>query len=495
MYHETPGYMYNSNGIMQQRDGNFILNSYIFQKTGSWQTTPLGNTLYKISPTDLVITDTLFIADTNPISYVFLTQNPSSEDNIRASYEYREDCDSTFLRISRFQDDDLLGNPEEDVVMPMCDGFAYGNLHSLVDCWGDMIMVYVKDRPDLCLDCYDSYAIRVSPDGLLKQQVLMTFNGFKETNDMRIFKDSPLQYYTWGKPDDPGNPNLAVCVIDSLFNANVMVINRVFYEEIIDQSTIVYKYFSRNGDTQIIPADGDNILVAAEYVGDTNFHSTAEYGVAVAKYDLRTMQQKGYIVFDDHSGGHLGQAEVMEIKMMSDGTVYFLYKENGYPSESVLIVKMDTDLNVDWKRFCKTENIDIYPMFGHSSLFKNEQGEEQGLVWLGIGRTTSNSNYDGLALFLLNHDGPVNVADQAGITVRPYGFYPNPAKDRLRMEFSPDVQPARVELYDLQGRLVRSQRSAFESINMSQLPAGTYMMRVTMEDGTAYSDKVVKELK
>jgi len=40
---------------------------------------------------------------------------------------------------------------------------------------------------------------------------------------------------------------------------------------------------------------------------------------------------------------------------------------------------------------------------------------------------------------------------------------------------------------------VHTQRSAFESIDMSQLPAGTYMMRVIMEDGKSYSDKVVKE--
>jgi hypothetical protein len=47
--------------------------------------------------------------------------------------------------------------------------------------------------------------------------------------------------------------------------------------------------------------------------------------------------------------------------------------------------------------------------------------------------------------------------------------------------------------YDLQGRLVRSQSKALESINMSQLPAGTYTLRVTLEEGKTYSDKVVKE--
>ena len=72
-------------------------------------------------------------------------------------------------------------------------------------------------------------------------------------------------------------------------------------------------------------------------------------------------------------------------------------------------------------------------------------------------------------------------------------IYPNPAKDQLHTQFSPDVQPVQVELYDLQGRLVRTQRSAFETIDLSRLPAGTYTMRVVMKDGKTYSDKVVKE--
>ena len=58
---------------------------------------------------------------------------------------------------------------------------------------------------------------------------------------------------------------------------------------------------------------------------------------------------------------------------------------------------------------------------------------------------------------------------------------------------SPDVQPAQVALHDLQGRLVRTQQRNLEHIDMSQLPAGTYTLRVTLEDGKTYSDKVVKE--
>ena len=97
-------------------------------------------------------------------------------------------------------------------------------------------------------------------------------------------------------------------------------------------------------------------------------------------------------------------------------------------------------------------------------------------------------------LFVLKFfaDGSLSVPTMEDF-VRPYAFYPNPAKEQLYMQFSPDVQPKQIELYDLQSRLVSTQSKAFESIDMRQLPAGTYTLRVTLEDGKAYSDKVVKE--
>ena len=74
-----------------------------------------------------------------------------------------------------------------------------------------------------------------------------------------------------------------------------------------------------------------------------------------------------------------------------------------------------------------------------------------------------------------------------------FKVFPNPAQDQLRLQYSPDVQPKQIKLYDQQGRLVRSQGSAFESFDMGQLPTGTYTMRVIMDDGQVFTDKVVKE--
>lgn len=66
-------------------------------------------------------------------------------------------------------------------------------------------------------------------------------------------------------------------------------------------------------------------------------------------------------------------------------------------------------------------------------------------------------------------------------------------RDMLQVHYSPDVHPMAVELYDLQGRLLCTQSEGLESIRMGELPTGTYTLRIVMDDGTTFSDKVVKQ--
>ena len=85
------------------------------------------------------------------------------------------------------------------------------------------------------------------------------------------------------------------------------------------------------------------------------------------------------------------------------------------------------------------------------------------------------------------HNGLIESGDQG------FSVYPIPVKSWLHIQFANDVQPKQIDLYDLQVRLAHAQSDNFENIDLSRLPAGTYTLRVTMEDGSVYSDKVVKE--
>ena len=325
LFQENPGYYHALYNTMQQRDGDFVINTFIFEDTGNPEMAdPVGNMFYKVSSATLAITDSLFVADPVQKAYVF-ARDPRGDGNIKATFDYHEECDSTFLRISHFPDYDLNVDHDEDIMVSICEGQAFVDFNGhIVDCHGDLIIKYYMERPD---GTYDDYIVRIDRE---------------ESN------------------------------------------------------------------------------------------------------------------------------------------------------ESVTVVKMDTDLNVEWKRLCKTADIiPSYP-FELSAVYEDDTNEEKGIVWSGYAWKADNIDKSGLLHFFLNHDGTVGT-NEGGIEVRPYTYYPNPAQDRLRLQYSPDVQPKLVELYDLQGRLVRTQRQGLESLDMSQLPTGIYTMRVTMEDGQTFSDKVVKE--
>ncbi len=169
---------------------------------------------------------------------------------------------------------------------------------------------------------------------------------------------------------------------------------------------------------------------------------------------------------------------------------YSQYSDLCENPNTLTITKLTDDFEILWQ---KSYTVPEVYLEAHHLMVTSDGGcLVVGSVTRGCNQPYSQGERNEWFALKLNPDGTVGM-NEGGIEVRPYAFYPNPVKERLLMQFSPDVQPAQVELYDLQGRLVCMQNKAFESIDIGQLPAGTYTMRVTLVDGKAYSDKVVKE--
>ena len=139
MSHNMGEYSFSIENFMRQHDGDFLFCTFVsFEGPTPYSPIGVGNIFYKVSPTTLTVTDSLFVEDPNPPYYLF-APNPIGEGNIRANFEYVEGCDSTFLRICHFTDDNLNINHEEDIVVPVCAGFAGGNFDShMIDTRGDL---------------------------------------------------------------------------------------------------------------------------------------------------------------------------------------------------------------------------------------------------------------------------------------------------------------------------------------------------------------------
>ena len=152
----------------------------------------------------------------------------------------------------------------------------------------------------------------------------------------------------------------------------------------------------------------------------------------------------------------------------------------------IFLKKVDSNLNVIWEK-----SYQIGPEhYGPEHLLATRDG---GCLITGKVFYDIDTEQVDVFAMKINPDGTVGTEDIMVEDIRPYAYWPNPAQDQLYLQYSPDIKPTQIELYDLQGRLVRTQRNGLESIGMESLPAGTYTMWVTLEDGKVFSDKVVKE--
>jgi len=71
-------------------------------------------------------------------------------------------------------------------------------------------------------------------------------------------------------------------------------------------------------------------------------------------------------------------------------------------------------------------------------------------------------------------------------------LFPNPAREMIQLQFYPAVTSAvRVQVYDLQGKLLQTETMSDQKININKLASGTYIFRIYF-DQKIYMHKVVK---
>ena len=475
------------NKVMQQSDGDLVSNLSVFLPSGPGYGDPpilVGNVFYKVSPSDVQITDSLFVADSEAPFYHFF-KNPVDGGNLCVNIEPDSNGGSA-LRIARFPDDNLQINHDDDLVVHLHDSAAFGQPDDMIiDSQNDLIVKFYTNVSDTSLICHIS---RYGLDGTLKHtNTLPAYLNYM--NNFTEFDSQPRRYYQW-KDNEDGN--LLIYVLDSLFQVkNYYVVNKlleyIFYDD--PYFSEVMEEFNFNIRATSVIFNGGDLLVASPYIKDSSWvYDYNETGLAVARYDLRTMQRKNLVHFNDWPGPET-VARCFCFRKSWDGNLYLVYWENS----TMTAVKMDSQLNMAWKRYCyEPGSLKADPFFAYSSdMLLDAEGGQTGIYIAGYSSRASD-NKEGVFYFFLNDEGLASTEENS-IAIRPYAFYPNPARSELHLQYSPDVRPARIELYDVQGRLVQTQTRGLETLRLEDLAAGQYLMKVTLEDGQAFTDKVVKE--
>ena len=148
---------------------------------------------------------------------------------------------------------------------------------------------------------------------------------------------------------------------------------------------------------------------------------------------------------------------------------------------SLSVTKMEDSLDEIWHKTFSHPNYALQPSY----VIATSDGG-----CLVVGEAGTYGNYRAFALKLTS-EGTVGTDEI--IVSEETVFYPNPVKSRLHVKCPTESQPQALQIYDPQGRLVLTQSKGLESIDMESLPAGIYTIRVIMENGNVFSDKVVKE--
>ena len=443
---------------------------------------PLGYVLHKVSQNGslLEVSDSLFMPY-GDIPWHLTAKDPQGEGNILAEFCNDFGDGSCLMRIRRFDDNIVFDTAEVVVSLAHFNGSA-GDPGLMLDPNGDIIIVY-----------YNYYSttlepnfVRIGLDGAVKYQ---TSIGTTQLCPGRVlgpilFSESPLSYCIWGS--DPTNFNLINCyVLDSLFN-------------VTDSYTLPYYivspdcvgFFSNSYLTKLLGLEDGNFLVARSYYRPYNMLPHMEDdGILLMKYDgdynllaTRKFLSEPYTQYPSAAARPIG------LERSKDGHVYFAYFTHvAYHPSQVSVVKMDNDLNIVWQRHCLER--EVGRDFGMMKVL-----DDNGVAVMGINTILTATGYvDYTEAFYVIVNNDYDALEEQGIIIRPYAYWPNPARDELHLQYSPDVTPQQIELYDLQGRMVRSQRNGLERIDLEGLAAGGYTMRVTLEGGKTFTDKVVKE--
>ena len=477
-HHHVGHYDIDLRNMMQLRDGNILANIQLFEidEHGNYLG-DYGNRLLKIDPNGAILLDSVFVAD-DDLNYFLIERNPIDKDNIYAKVVRNLDEMHSDLRISFF-DDNLNFKPEKEIWVPLSDTI-FGSLSDsyFLDEHGDIVLRFpITERNEL-------HYYRIGIDGSVKNHEVMPKDsspinyGTAGGHDFGIFNEQPAEYYFAGL-NSSDLSKMYIHVFDSAL---------VLKETLTPSGVPANTQFDFGMRERVLDWDAETFMVASRW---DNINGL-EDGVRITRYRkeepcealatcyFRTMPQ---LLIGNFS---IGCAFPFGLAKSGDGSLYFAYCTQdpeglyfGTPVGRVSVVKMDADFNILWQRFCLEPE-------GYSRVGSECVALEEGGV--AVGGTVFGAPPE--LFFIVFNDEGWSVNEPLS-SFRPYLIYPNPVKDRLSIQFSPDVKPESIELYDVSGRCVASSRTA--EMNVANLPAGQYVAKITLEGGKVYSDKVVKE--
>ncbi len=255
----------------------------------------------------------------------------------------------------------------------------------------------------------------------------------------------------------------------------------------------------------------------------TEFENSDSYQVLIARQEKPSLIEYTSPLLNDTqfnlpSGLIEGQESyVFRVKTLSDNNVSYSapsHFDTGYPASTTMNAPTDNEEDVNLQT---TFQWDIVPdiLHYHLQVATGDTFDEENLV-IDLYPITNNFVSPELEEAGTLHTARVRAVNECGFArwSVPHSFitteetivfspdnkilevYPNPASDQCSIKYPYHVQQRSINIYNSDGQLMRdihkSNEANTDSIDISMLPAGLYILRVHTDDGEQFVVKLLK---
>ena len=452
--------------LVEDDNGNLV----VCTETHSFYTSEFRDLILYAFTKEGGVVDSVIVDYMNPNSYYFLEKDPNPNDDcaILFGLVYYEEGKSIFRLLKL---DDYLQTVEQ---FDICffDGISQREIFLLDP--HNSIILYWNDSEKA------NYFARIGLNG-----EIIDSNSFEplefenklnvDCDPLAVYNTNPIQYVlSYQAKFAEGQYRNEYMVVDSLFNLLETNAMNQYFDGLLTQAGVrnftVKQYEGR-------------LFALVELLSMSPFCDYLE----VAEIDCNFNVLKRF-KFSNPNPEDSSDA-VKSFTQAPGGGFYFSCYPNSLMitdyGNQVYVAKLDDNLNLEWERWC----LDAMP--GIWSVGRDMRVLSDGGVGLcGMLFNVGNGPRP-LDFWCFTVEDTGTAIPEAEPYIRPYLIYPNPLKDRLSIQFSPDVKLESIELYDIAGHCVASSRTA--EMDVANLPAGQYVAKIALEGGKTYTDKIVKE--
>lgn len=284
-----------------------------------------------------------------------------------------------------------------------------------------------------------------------------------------VYNESPLQYaFSFQKQIGYQLPKLGLAILDSDFNVIETKENVVH--------TDGYEIL-REFNHEVARMDDSRYLTSTMHFSGAPFSNSVALRM-IDKEDNIVREYKHVKSYDLYNG----EPEISHKSLLTtkDGGVYWIYTmpdPEVYGVRNLYVAFFDSELNLIWDKMAMSD-------VNHLEVMASSVCDDGRIL-------ISAFDLHERIYTIVGELEMKPIGNDEHVAIRPCSFSPNPSDVEIRIMFSPDVNCEKVEIYSMDGRMHHQQNSNLGTIDVSGLNSGIYMMKMTLDNGDTYTDKVV----